>query len=245
MPALVVALALAGGCAGLRSEPPAPTDPLEQNAVNALMLGLFSEADEALRAALNRYAMHDDLEGQWRVRHMMANLALKRSDAGEAATQSRAMSYLAEQLDSNAIRYESLLLKGRLSGRDRPFREALRLATSDLQRAVCYTYLGETARAASIVANDATGNPSDLAFVFYRHAKTSGDGTYYVAALEQYRRAGDSRGMADTLVNMARLADTAGDNDAARRFSDRAISILSAINDGTRANAVRAWQRSL
>ena len=243
--AILMALAIAAGCAGPGGDAPTPLDPLEQNAVNALSLGLLGEADDALHAALNRYTMRDDLEGQWRIRHMMANLALSRDDVAGAREQSEATTSLSGQLESSAIRYESLLLEGRVSGRDRPFREALRLATSDLQRAVCYTYLGETERAAAILGADANGSPSDLAFVYYRHAKASSDSSYYLDALEQYRRAGDSRGMADTLVNMARLAERAGDRDAARRFSDRAIAILSAINDGTRANAVRTWQRSL
>lgn len=242
--AFTLTLALAvGGCTSPQGELPDLVDPLEQNAVNALSMGLLEEADNALDIALNRYARQDDLEGQWRVRHMMAGLALSRSNGRVAREHSAEMSYLAEHIDNAAIRYESLLLAGRVNNDENAFRDALRLATSDVQRAVCHTYLGETERAAALVSVNTAGDPSDLAFIFYHHARAAGDSGYFLAALEQYRRADDSRGMADALVNLARLARGAGNREGAVRFADRAISILTAINDKSRADVIRAWQR--
>ena len=236
---------LLSACSTSQAPPPAPVDPLEQTAINALQLGFAGEADSALTGALVRYQMLDDLNGQWRIRHMIATRALLNDQAGRALDQAEAMAALAELIDDNPVYYETRLLQGRLTGDVSHFRSALSLAADDIQRAVCHAYLGNTKEAFALVEGQTGGNAPDLAFVFYQHASATRDAQMFLLALEHYKRAADARGMADTLVHLAHLADDAGDGTAAGRYADRAITILTASRDEKRAAAVTRWRAEL
>lgn len=229
------------GCA---SAPPAPTEPevhaFEKNAINALRLGELKEAAASIESALNRYQASDDLHGQWRIHLMAARLALRANDHQSARIHSDRVKVLASSLGGNEVRYQTALLLGQVNNDPESWTEAASHANTPLQRAVAQTYLGNVELAVSLVDSE-LDHPNDRAFVFFQHGVKKNNADSLRKAVDLYRLANDSRGIADSLTSLARLEQRSGNLRAARHYAERAIIVLSAIGDQTRAEAVKAW----
>ena len=247
-PTLLLALTLLVGCS---TAPPEPTitsatkHPLEQNALDALAFNLTEQAEFSLLAALQHYESIDDLPGQWRTRHTLTSLALSREDHAGASKHVKVLALIAPQLKQDHISYKTSLMLGRIHTDESYFRQAISFASSDMERAVAESYLGNTAKAAQMITDAGSDAPNDKAFVLYRHAKASGSKSHYKLALDAYKIAGDSRGVADSLVSLAKLEADQGAKGSARTYARRAIRVLNSINDKARAKKVSDWLDSL
>lgn len=235
--------------AGCSTSMPAPTGPrlhpLEQNAINAMNRASHPDALIALDAALARYRSLDDIEGQWRIHLMKTRVALAAGMQTLAETEVREAAALAELLDSPRIAYETHLMLGRVGIDADGFRVALSHATTPLQQAVAHAYLGNTTVALELLSPDAFDNPANRAFVYYQAASAARSEALFQRALTFYRYAQDSRGIADSLVSIAKIAADKGNLDDARSYGSRAAIVLLAAGDEPRAGAVRDWLNSL
>lgn len=253
---LMVVLA---ACSSTAPKNPAPkVHYLEQDAINAISLHLEDEANTALNAALSWYQSLDDLEGQWRVRYTIASIAFAKDDRAATGKQVDSLEQLAKQIDSSLIDYKTKLLLGQIRHEDQYFTDALASASSNTQRAVANTYLGNTVLAISIL--DGSGSPGDRAFVYYQYAKsrsgqihsgnTQSDNEgiaeqYFRYSLQAYKLAEDPRGVADALLSIARIKAENHELDAANDFGRRAINALEAAGQAGRADAVKSWLSTL
>lgn len=236
----LVVVACASGCASNKTTPPPPIDSYESSALNAMEHRLPAAAETSLQAALRRYQAADDIDGQWRVHTYLARLYLAEAQTAAAAEQAAAMEGLAAELDSRSAWYQTYLLLGQT--RDpRYFERARPYSATPLQEAVVLTYMGETAKALATLEGQGEDYPADRAFIHYRYGATHGDAASVHRALAYYKQAGDSRGIADSLLWLAQDAQREGDTALARRYGSRAERVLEASGDARRAGQVAAW----
>jgi len=60
-----------------------------------------------------------------------------------------------------------------------------------------------------------------------------------------YRAADDARGVADSLVNLAKLAVSGGRKDRAKTYGERAILSLEAAEESDKAEVIKEWLKTL
>ncbi|HIG39050.1 MAG: hypothetical protein ABGY96_14900 [bacterium] len=222
---------------------------MEQSAVSAANLNFDADASTSADNALQKYQSFDDLAGQWRIHDLKTRMALRQGDRAEAEVQVSELETLSVQLSSRHIFYQTHLLSGQVNEDPQHFADALRFASTSLEQAVVHTYLGTTDKAIELIQDDlknnVTNNPADRAFIYYRAGLSSGSSIHYQLALQYYQLAEDARGVADTLVRLARQNAENNRLQEAKVFAYRAIKALRAIGDTDRANSVNAWQLSL
>jgi tetratricopeptide (TPR) repeat protein len=217
----------------------------EQNALNALKLQNTEEALKALDLALIEYQQFDNMYGRWRILSLKAKLALGSSNLSVAREISPKLADIAAQLDDNMVSYHTNVLQGRIHLDDEYFRRALNYASSRLEQATVYTYLGEPQRAVALIDSGRNNHPSERAFIFYQAGIVSSSLEDFKRALHYYRAAQDSRGVADSLLRLARVSAKQSNIQAARRYADRAIIALESANHTKNASAIRRWVQTL
>jgi tetratricopeptide (TPR) repeat protein len=217
----------------------------EQNALNALKLQNTEEALKALDVALIEYQQIDDMYGRWRILSLKAKLAIGSSNLSVALEISPTLADIAAQLDDNMVSYQTNMLQGRIHLDDVYFRRALNYASSHLEQATVYTYLEEPQRAVALIDSGRTDHPSERAFIFYQAGIVSNSLEDFKRALHYYRAAQDSRGVADSLLRLARVSAKQSNIQAARRYADRAIIALESANHTKNASAIRRWVQTL
>ncbi len=238
---LILLCLLACACSSSKHSVQSPIiDDFERSGLNAMALRLPAPAMTSLQQALRNYQSLDDLRGQWRVHWAMARIYLSQGDTVAAAHNITAMEMLAPQIDDDPIYYHTAILVGQL-GDESAFEQALVHSSNALQRAVAQTYLGQYALAFKTLDHDAVDFPADRAFVYFRYGFYANSEADMQRALEFYRRAGDTRGIADSLLRLADMSLQAGDRPGARAFSQRALLVLTASGDTARAASVQAW----
>lgn len=241
--ATVSALLCAGlsGCMG--SAPPAGprVDTMEQNAIMALRDSHETRANADLDAALTNYQSLDNLTGEWRIHYIRAKLDLAEGKVKAAKKEADALAGLAATIGTDGVEYRTNLVLGRARSDKQDFRNALRYASTPLEKAVVQTYLGNTARAMRLIDPKKDGHPADRAFVYYRRASDTQSMQLFRKSLVYYRLADDPRGVADSLVRLARISAARRQPAAAANYAARAIRVLEASGDTHRAAAVRRW----
>ncbi|MEM7364588.1 MAG: hypothetical protein AAF525_11225 [Pseudomonadota bacterium] len=221
-----------------------PTGPrvvyLERSAMDAVRLGDASLAWESMDEALRHFERQDDLAGQWRMRLLRTRYAF---DTGDERIRQEidALTEVSKQLGSDTARYENAILVGRVSGDVMHFETALQHATTPIQRAVALTYLNRYEDAAEIINRSPPGQAGDIAFVTYHVAVHEQSASRFREARAAYVQAGNPRGTADCLFQLARLARADGEDETAASFANRAIRALSSAGFDREANVVRAW----
>ena len=240
----LAALLLVVGC-NSSPPPPPPLHPLEQNAMDAMAMNLPEQVDLALAAALTHFESLDDLEGQWRIRYQLVLASMKAGDTAKARMHLEVLQSLAQQLDHADKHFATLVQSGRVLEDITYYERAGRYAANDIDRAVVAAYAGNTAEAMNLITAATAAHAKDRAFVYYRHAQSVGTRSAFNDALAAYRDAGDSRGVADALVSLARIESGDGNVDAAMAYGARATRVLTAMGDAERASSVRAWLESL
>jgi tetratricopeptide (TPR) repeat protein len=218
---------------------------LEQNALNALKLQNTEEALKMLDLALVEYQQIDDMYGRWRILSLKAKLALGSSNLSVAREISPKLTDIAAQLDDNIISYQTNILQARIHLDDVYFQRALNYASSRLEQATVYTYLGEPQRAIALIDQDRNDHPSERAFIFYQAGIASSSLQDFKRALLYYRAANDSRGVADSLFRLARVSAEQSNIPAARLYANRAIIALESANHTKNASAIRSWVKTL
>ncbi len=221
--------------------PPSTIDPLEQNAINALEMKMPGEADFAMLAALARYQSLDDLAGQWRMHFALITTALATEDTSRVQAHAELLSEIADQLNTRTVRYKTDLVLGRLNDDSSYFDRALANAGNKIDEAVARTYLGQTTAALALLDDTGTDQPGDRAFVYYRYAQAHQSVTHYRLALQAYRLAEDSRGVADSLMSIAQLEAQQNRSTVAVTLARRAQRVLQSIGDHARAENIQAW----
>lgn len=217
----------------------------EQNALNALMLHNTEEALTTLDVALSEYQKLDDMYGRWRIQSLKAKLALGSSNLSVAREISPKLTDIAAQLNDNMVSYQTRILQGRIHLDDEYFRRALPYASSRLEQATVYAYLGEPQQAVALIDSDRKDHPAERAFIFYQAGIVSSSLEDFERALNYYRVAEDSRGVADSLFRLARIAAKQSKTNAARLYADRAIIALESANHDKNANVIRSWVKTL
>ena len=223
----------------------APIHALEKDALNALELKMPLEANYALDRALKKYQSIDDLAGQWRIHYAKASIALSNDDLNEAAVRVDVLEEIAEQLNSDTISYKTYLMLGRTRDDSGYYHKALVVASSSIERAVGQAYLGRTSQAVDLLDGDKTGDPADRAFIYYQHALETESPTYFKLSLEAYKAAEDSRGVADSLVSLARIERINDRIEQAQTYARRAVRVLESAGDDERAETIEAWLLTL
>jgi hypothetical protein len=216
-------------------------DPFEQDAINALKLDLEQAAHTGLNTALVRYQKLDDLEGQWRIHLTKTKLANGKGDQAAASVEVDNLKELADLIDTNFVHYHTYILLGQIREEKHYYQSALAVASTKLQQAVALTYLDRIGEAIALVDPRKTDHPTDRAFVLFRHGVSTGNRADLQRALSAYKLAGDSRGVADTLVLLSRLSMDQNDPEMAVIYGRRAIRVLTAMGDLDRADVVQAW----
>lgn len=245
--ALVLLTALLWGCSSAPSSPPEPAiDPLEQYAMDAINMQAVWMIDDALAQARTRYEALDDLPGQWRITRLQVLHALARGDREAAQLAARRLGEIRNLTETTHtlgldIGFETELVLGRTFDDPRAFQRALAEANRPVERAIVLAWLDETQAALDALAQAADPAPDDRAFVHYRHGQATADASHLETALDLFRQAGDSRGIADALFALAQLAAADGDSDQARALATRAQRTLEAIGDAKRSGAVALW----
>jgi tetratricopeptide (TPR) repeat protein len=239
----VYALLLLSACS---SAPPTvhdfqpPVDVREQEAIIAANLRMTEPAEEALASALAGYRAMDDLHGQWRVTLMQVRLQMAEGRNAQASASIDRLQSLARQLNDESYQFQSAILLGRT--RDSAyFQQALDYSRSPLEQALALTYLGDSELAISTIEPDAIDHPADRAFVHYRYAVSQQSIEAMERALQYYKMAEDSRGIADCLMHLARWSQLAQQTGAAREYAQRAQRVLVASGDDERAASVSRW----
>lgn len=222
----------------------APSGPrvvyIERSAMDAVRLGEPSLAWETLDDALQYFERQDDLAGQWRVRLLRARYAFETGDQ-RVSDEINTLTEVSNLLGSDTAQYESAVLLGRVSGDVSYFETALAHATTPIRRAVALTYLGRIEEATEIINRSPPGRAGDIAFVTYRVAVHEQSASRFHEARAAYVRAGNPRGTADCLFQLARLSRIEGDRENAARFATRAIRTLTSAGYQHEADVVRNW----
>ncbi len=242
-------LIFVGHLAACASAPPAEPPPTihvqEQAALDAMKVGFLDDAAVALTEAMRDYRKLDNHAGQWRISVLEAKLALRQGENGKAADAAERSLALARDINTAEALYQSYLLAGHTANNPALFRTALSHASTPLQQAVAETYLGNTGAAVQLIDPVAIDNPSDRAFVYYQHGRATGSSEAFLQALGFYRAAEDARGVADSLVSLAKIALKEGRNDRARSYGERAILSLQAAGESDKAEIVQGWLKAL
>ena len=226
-------------------EPVASIHPLEQDALYALELKMPVEAAYALDAALEKYQSIDDIAGQWRIRYAIASIAFANDDLDKVTAQVDILEEIAAQLNSATIQYKTYLVLGRSRNDEKYYYDALNVASSILEKAVVQAYLGKTDLAIKLLENTSTYSPEDRGFIYYQHALVTESPTYFRLSLDAYRLAEDSRGIADSLVSLARIEVANNRVHQAQTYARRAVRVLESAGDDQRAKSVEAWLLTL
>lgn len=241
-------LVLLSACASAPTPQPyifTDIDPIEQNAINALKLNLVQEARTGLDAALVKYRMLDDLEGQWRIHLTNTKLANGSGDRVTANSEVDRLRELAELINTDFVRYHTYLLLGQIKQQKSYFQSAFEVTATPLQQAVALTYLDRIEEAMALIDAGKPDHPADRAFILFRYALSSGNEVDLQRALTVYKLAGDPRGIADTLVLLSRLASQDDDLGKAQIYGRRAISVLTSMGDLERADIIQTWLAEL
>ncbi len=235
------------GCSSSPEPPPDQVrDPLEQNAIDALREGAVQEIDNALAAALASYRRLDNLPGQWRVHLMQANYYLSQNRLDEARAADTQLQRIAAQLPARRdVAYQSALVRGKIGTDPAAFRQALALAANPLEKAIALTYLGDVATAVATLDPNDSDHPADRAFIAYQYARSTDRALDFMQALHFYRLAQNPRGIADSLLSLAQIAQHKGERAAAQDYGLRAAHALEATGDSERARVIRDWLASL
>jgi len=220
-------------------------DPLEQDALNALDLNLDQQAAKGLEAALQHYQSLDDLAGQWRIHLIRTKLAKAKGDLPGADREVERLREFARQIGSSEVLFETYILLAQIKGDERYYSSALAISPTPLKRAVVLTYLDRVEEAIKLVDPVGKAYPDDRAFVLFRYALRSGREEDMQRALEAYRIAEDSRGVADSLVHLSRLAAKGNQAEQARVYGNRAVTVLTSIGEIERAYAIQDWLNQL
>ena len=247
-PLSAVVLTLLAACASAPTPQPAiltEIDPLEQDAINALKLNLVQEARTGLDAALVKYQMLDDLEGQWRVHLTNTKLANGAGHLASADSEVDWLEELAELINTDFVRYHTYILLGQIKQDASYFQSALAVAATPLEQAVVLTYLDRIDEAVALIEPNQVDHPTDRAFVLFRYALRTGNEADLQRALTVYKLAEDSRGVADTLVLLSRLSRQANDLRKAKIYGRRALRALTSMGDLKRADIIEAWLAEL
>jgi tetratricopeptide (TPR) repeat protein len=173
----------------------------------------------------------------------MARIYLSRGDALAASESIGAMEKLAPLIDESAVYYHTGILVGQ-SRNPAGFEQALAHSSSAVQRAVAHTYMAQYQLAINTLDHDGYDLPADRAFVYFRYGVYADSNADLQRALEFYKRAGDSRGIADSLLRLAAMSLQAGDKAGAQAYSQRALAVLTASGDTARAESVQAWMEA-
>lgn len=240
----LVMLTLLSACASAPA--PQPTiltkiDPIEQDAINALKLNLPQQARSGLDAALLKYQMLDDLEGQWRIHLTNTKLANGKGDAATANSEVDRLLELAELINTDFVRYHTYILLGQIKKERSYFQSAIRVTATPLEQAVALTYLDRIGEAMALIDPNKLDHPADRAFVLFRHGLAGGNDVDLQRALAFYKLAEDSRGVADTLVLLSRMALQKNNSQLAEIYGKRAVRVLTSMGDLQRANLIQAW----
>ena len=239
-------IGLASGCASNSAtvDAVAPPNPYFQNAINAMEIGAYEEADRALDTALVQYQAKDDILGQWQVYNLKTKVALQQADLESAQRDLIELQSLAELLSSDAQSYETLLLSGRVLDDKKYYQQALNYARDSLSQSVVLTYLGDNRKAMSLLEQNSSASGdrnADKAFVNYEYGRVMQSRAHLLSSLSYYRAAADSRGIADALMALAIHSASEGRTNEAIDLALRAKTTLLAIGDEKRANAVSIW----
>jgi hypothetical protein len=238
------ALLLLGACSSAPTEPKVEIDPLEQTALNAVAIG-SAEAPAALDAALARYRSLDHVDGRWRILLLKTKVALASGDMDVALAHAETLEALSELIGSPDVMYQTHLVLGRVRQDASEYGDAMRYASSPIEQALVHAYMGDTAQALSLIDPEAADNPGDRAFIYYKHGISTGSAEHFAKAHTYYRLAEDPRGIADSLVRLARISADTNRDSSARSFAERAIKVLAASGDNERAEAIRRWLNAL
>ncbi len=134
---------------------------------------------------------------------------------------------------------------GRSRDDERYFYDALKFASSKLQKAVARAYLGETRLAVELLKDASSYNPGDRGFIYYQHALVTESPAYFHLSLDAYKLAEDSRGVADSLVSLARIEFANNRISKAQTYARRAVRVLESAGDSGRARTVEDWLSTL
>jgi|TARA_Y100000310_G_scaffold325383_1_gene388769 hypothetical protein len=241
-------LTLLAACASAPAPQPGiltDIDPIEQVAIDALKLNLAEEARTGLDAALVKYQMLDDLEGQWRIHLINTKLANGNGDHTAANAEVDRLDELAKLINTDFVHYHTDILLGQIKQETRHFQSALGVAATPLQQAVALTYLDRVDEAVAMIDSSEVDHPTDRAFILFRYALSTGDEADLQRALAVYKLAEDSRGVADTLVLLSRRSRQNNDLRSAQIYGRRAIRVLSSMGDLRRADIIEAWLAEL
>ncbi|MCB1647682.1 MAG: hypothetical protein KDI36_19635, partial [Pseudomonadales bacterium] len=107
------------------------------------------------------------------------------------------------------------------------------------------TYLGRTDEALVALGDNPTGAAEDIAWVTYQAARQQQSIAGFEAALAWYQQAEDSRGIGDSLFQLARQHAEQGHQRKALDFSERAERTLQAAGFEPEAESVRRWRSAL
>ena len=217
----------------------------EQDAIYAIQLQMSEEATYALETALKKYQSLDDLAGQWRIRYLKAAFAFAAEDLSEAAAQADVLEEIAEQLNSPTIKFKTYLVLARSRDDRQHYYDALKVASSAIEKAVVHAYLGETRLAVELLEGVDSNSPGDRGFVYYQHAMATGSPTYFQLSLSAYKSAQDSRGVADSLVSLARIEVGKDRIYQAKTYARRAVRVLEAAGDDEKAKKIDTWISTL
>ncbi len=226
-------------------EPATSVSVEEQDAIYALQLQMPDEAAYALDTALKKYQAVDDLAGQWRIRYVKASLAFAKEDLGEAAAQADVLEEIAGQLNSREIKFNTSLVLARSRNDNQYYYDALNFASSAIEKAVVQAYLGDTSLAVKMLEGIGSNSPADRGFIYYQHALATGSTAFFQLSLDAYKLAEDSRGVADSLVSLARIESENNRVHQAKTYARRAVRVLEAAGDNEKAEKINTWISTL
>jgi tetratricopeptide (TPR) repeat protein len=192
------------------------------------------EAKEDLERALELFALVDNQHGQARCHLKLARLYLGFGDGARASGHLESAERIAGRLGSAPLRYESLLLKARLSDKTADYQRALAFARTPVQKAVVQTYLDQPGVAYQTLRphlDEAGEAPEDYAFVLYGYARMAGDLDVARKALDLYKHADNPPGIAASLYLMGRIARDREQPTDSRGYFERALVVARASRD--------------
>ena len=196
------------------------------------------QVEDELTRALNLYAVSDHQEGQARCHLKLARLHYRMGNRDEVQFHLAEAGQIADRLDHNRFRYETALLKARMSGAAEDYERAGEYASSSIEKAVVKVYLGDPKGAYQQIGGDAESAPDDYAFVYYHYAEASGDENVAQKALDLHRTHDNYYGVASTLFLLGRINRDAGDPQEARGYFERAFAAARAMEDETLMNEI-------
>jgi tetratricopeptide (TPR) repeat protein len=190
------------------------------------------QVEDELTRALNLYAVSDNQEGQARCHLKLARLHYRMGNQDDLQFHLVEAERIANRLDHDRFRYESALLRARLSGKAEDYERAGEYASSSIEEAVVRVYLGDPEGAYRLVSGgDVESAPDDYSFVYHHYAEAAKDAGVARKALEIHREYGNHHGVASTLFLLGRISRDAGNPQQARGYFERAFAAARALDD--------------